>query len=217
MEKILVAGANGQTGREIVELLKGMPGYEPIALIRNEDQEATFEQLGVQTVVGNLEGDLRGVVKGIDRVIFAAGSGGHTPPQKTIDVDQNGAINLIDQAKAAGIKKFVMLSGMGVDNENIKSEGLAHYLKAKKVADDHLKACFMEYSIVRPGHLTTDEKTNKIKVEDQFKEPGKISRKDVAGVLVHCLRDGVAQNRAFEVLSGSLDIELALREVKNNR
>lgn len=131
METILVAGANGKTGREIIEILKGTPGYKPLAMIRDKDQEATFEILGVETYLADLEGDLRGAAKAADRIIFAAGSGGHTPPQKTIDVDQNGAINLIDQAKAAGVKKFVMLSSMGADDPENGPENLRHYLEAK--------------------------------------------------------------------------------------
>src|SRR5699024_570416 len=105
METILVAGANGKTGREIIEILKGMPGYKPMAMIRKEEQKATFDLMEVDTVLADLEGDLRDAVKGVDRVIFAAGSGGHTSPQKTIDVDQEGAINLIDQSKAANVHK----------------------------------------------------------------------------------------------------------------
>src|SRR5690625_599162 len=217
MKTILVAGANGKTGREIIEILKGTPGYKPLAMIRDKDQEATFEMLEVETYLADLEGDLRGAAQAADRIIFAAGSGPDTPPEKTIDVDQNGAINLIDQAKAAGVKKFVMLSSMGADDPESGPENIKHYLKAKKEADDHLKACFMEYSIVRPGHLTTDEKTNKIKAGEKLNESGKISRKDVAQVLVDCLQDGIAQNKSFEILSGEMGIEFALREIGNNR
>src|SRR5699024_2854804 len=163
METILVAGATGKTGREIIEILKGMPGYTPLAMIRKEEQQAIFDLIEVETFVADLEGDLTQVVKGVDRVIFAAGSGSKTPPQKTIDVDQNGAINLIDQAKAAGLKKFVMLSSMGAHNPSAGPDGLQPYLEAKKTADDHLMACFLNYTIVRPGRLTDGEKTNKIK------------------------------------------------------
>src|SRR5690625_7032390 len=64
-------------------------------MIHKEEQKEYFEKMGVKTIVADLEGDLQYAVKAADRIIFAAGSGGHTPPQKTIDVDQNGAISLI--------------------------------------------------------------------------------------------------------------------------
>jgi len=212
METILVAGANGKTGREIIEILKGMPGYKPLAMIRKEEQKATFDLMEVDTVLADLEGDLRDAVKGVDRVIFAAGSGGHTSPQKTIDVDQEGAINLIDQSKAANVHKFIMLSSMGADDPSKGEEELHHYLKAKKVADDHLRASFLDYTIIRPGYLTDGEKSGKIKAAGSLGKPGKISRKDVAQVLVSSLAPGVAQNKVIEIYEGNTAIELALAE-----
>lgn len=216
METVLVAGANGKTGREIIEILKGMEDYKPLAMIRKEEQQATFDMMEVETVLADLEGDLSKAVKGVDRVIFAAGSGSKTPPQKTIDVDQNGAMNLTDQAKVAGVQKFVMLSSMGADGRSFGDEGLAHYLEAKKIADDHLRASFLEYTIVRPGYLTDGQKTNKVRIEENIEETGRISRKDVAQVLVSALPADTAQNRSFDLLSGDVAIELALQELKNH-
>src|SRR5699024_1724959 len=98
MKTILVAGANGKTGREIIDLLKSVPNYRPLAMIRDPEQEATFDLMEVETVVADLEGNLSAAVKDVDAVISAAGSGCRTPPQKTIDVVQYGAISLIDNA-----------------------------------------------------------------------------------------------------------------------
>lgn len=213
MEKILIAGANGATGQEIVKILKDLPGYEPYAMVRKEEQEATFEMIRVKTVLADLEGDLTQAVKGMDRVIFAAGSGGNTSDQKTTDVDEKGAINLIDSAKAAGVRKLVMLSSMGTEKPD-ENPDLAHYLRAKKTADDHLKASFLDYTIVRPGRLTNGEKTNKIKAKKQLNEYGEISRKDVAQVLVDSLPAAMVKNKTFEILQGDQAISLALEEVE---
>ncbi|WP_121665930.1 SDR family oxidoreductase [Mesonia aquimarina] len=213
MEKILVAGANGTTGKEIINLLQDHSSFEPIAMIRKEEQQAQFDNQNVKTVLADLEGDLTEAVKGVDRVIFAAGSGGNTSDQKTIDVDENGAINLIDRSKAAGVRKFVMLSAMGTDKPSDNPD-LEQYLKSKKAADDHLKASFLNYSIVKPGRLTNAEKTNRIKAKTRLNEYGEISRKDVAQVLVDCLPPNMLQNKDFEILSGDKAIEIALTEVK---
>jgi len=212
MEKVLIAGANGTTGREIVDLLIQHQSYEPVAMIRKEEQSAYFENKNVSYKLADLEGDLTEAVKGIDRVIFAAGSGGHTGDEKTTAIDQDGAINLIDKAKAAGVKKFVMLSSMGTDDPS-QNPDLQHYLEAKKTADKHLQASFLDYSIVRPGALTNGEKTNRIKANEHLNEYGEISRKDVAQVIVDCLPPNVLQNKTFEILEGSLATELALQEV----
>ncbi|MDR6299919.1 SDR family oxidoreductase [Mesonia maritima] len=213
MEKILVAGANGTTGREVIEILQNHQSFEPVAMVRKEEQQALFENKDVKTVLADLEGDLTEAVKGIDRVIFAAGSGGNTSDQKTIDVDEKGAINLIDRSKAAGVRKFVMLSAMGTDKPS-ENPDLEQYLRSKKTADDHLKASFLDYSIVKPGRLTNGEKTNRIKAKTRLNEYGEISRKDVAQVLVDCLPPNMLQNKDFEILSGDKAIEIALSEVK---
>lgn len=212
MEKVLIAGANGATGKEIIALLRDHPQFEPVAMIRKEEQVAGFDLENVENKIADLEGDVTNVVKGIDRVIFAAGSGGHTSDQKTIDVDQNGAINLMDASKAANVKKFVMLSAMGTDDPSSIPQ-LENYLRAKKTADDHLKASFLEYSIIKPGRLTNGEKTNKIKAKRRLGQPGEISRKDVAQVLVDSLPSGILQNKEVEIVEGGTAIALALAEI----
>ena len=104
MEKILVAGATGTTGNIIVELLDQSQYFEPIAMVRKEDQKSQFEKKNIKTVMGDLEGDVSGAVKGMDKVIFAAGSGG----KKVVEVDQEGAKKLIDASSKNDIKKFVL-------------------------------------------------------------------------------------------------------------
>src|SRR5690554_5782831 len=134
MEKILIAGAHGTTGKKIVSILKGSSNYEPIAMVRNEEQVAHFKEKGIQTVLGDLEEDVSEVTSNIDRVIFAAGSGG----KNVIGVDQDGAKKLIQASKEKGVKKFVMLSSMGADNPEEATQ-LKDYLKAKHNADEYLK------------------------------------------------------------------------------
>lgn len=210
MKTILVAGANGKTGREIVDLLNGMPNYKPLAMIRNPEQQARFDLMGVDTVIADLEGDLTQATRGVHAVIFAAGSGSQTPAQKTIEVDQNGAIKLIDQAKANGVQKFIMLSSMGADNPDQAPAELSYYLKAKKTADNYLTAAFTNYSIIRPGALTQGVKTNKVNAAKKLNQKGEISRKDVAQVLVDSLTHEHTRNKTFEVLNGKMEIPIAL-------
>ena len=133
-KNVLVAGANGSTGRIIIDLLKKSEKYQPIAMVRKQEQKKHFEKENVATVLGDLEEDLNEAVKGADKVIFAAGSGG----KKVVEVDQEGAKRFTDAAKNAGAEKFVMLSSMGADNPSNGGE-LEDYLKAKGNADDYLQ------------------------------------------------------------------------------
>ena len=110
--KILIAGANGKIGRHLV---RGLAKSDHIcrAMVRDPAQEWELRQLGAdEVVVADLEGDCRAALITCDAVVFTAGSGPHTGPEKTVDVDQNGAINLIDQAQDMGVERFVIVSSM---------------------------------------------------------------------------------------------------------
>ncbi len=205
-ENILVAGANGTTGRIIIDLLKAAENYKAVAMVREQEQKERFEKDDVTVVLADLEKDVSDAVKNIDKVIFAAGSGG----EDVVGVDQEGAKRLIDAAKAAGVKKFVMLSAMGADNPST-SEELEDYLRAKKHADDYLKDSGLNYTIVRPGSLTDDAGTGKIILEEKLENEGSITRADVAKTLVAVLEDNVRHNEVFEILAGEVPIEEAVR------
>ncbi|SRX55212.1 SDR family oxidoreductase [Aequorivita sp. CIP111184] len=208
MEKILVAGAHGTTGKKIISILKGSDKYEPIAMVRKEEQASNFKSEGVKTVLADLEGDISNSTKGIDRVIFAAGSGG----KKVKEVDQEGAKKLMDSSKKNGVKKFVMLSSMGADNPD-EAEDLKEYLKAKHNADEYLKQLGIEYTIIRPGSLTNEDGKGKINLDSKLNKRGEISRRDVAETLVGSLEDNIAKNKTFEILEGETYIKAALEKI----
>jgi len=204
-QNILIAGANGTTGRIIVQLLKDSNVYRPIAMVRKQDQKERFEKDQVTTVLADLEEDVSHALKKIDKVIFAAGSKG----KNLIGVDQEGAKRLTDAAKDAEAGKFVMLSSIGADNPSISDE-LEDYLKAKQNADNYLRESGLDYSIVRPGHLTDAAGTGKIRLEEKLESQGKISREDVAKTLVEVLEDGIMQNQVFEITGGETPVEKAV-------
>lgn len=212
MERVLVVGATGTTGKKIVDILDEYRNYIPVAMIRRKERATQFEERNINTVLADLEKNVSHTVTGIEKVIFAAGSGGDTSKEKTLSVDQEGAIKLIDMAQVAGIKKFVMLSAMGAD-EPESNQDIKHYLEAKHNADEHLKASGMPYTIVRPGALTNDKGTDEIEASKKLGKSGEISREDVANTLVAVLNDTTAQNKTFEILTGDTAIEEAVQEI----
>lgn len=211
MEKVLIIGANGTTGRLIAKRLVSHPSYTPVAMIRDSSQQSHFEKTGVETVLGDLEKDFSEAFKEIDRVIFAAGSGAKTGKDKTLAVDKLGAIKSMDLAIKQQVKKFVMLSSRGVENAEKADETMQHYLMAKKAADEYLKSSSLPFAIVRPGKLTDGPYTGKVKVSSVFNEHGKISRADVAAVLVQMLDPAIDGRPVFEILEGKVDIEEAIK------
>ncbi len=212
MERVLVVGATGQTGKRVIEILNSSKIFEPYAMIRNEEQRQMFEDMDVETVMGDLEKNVDQTVQGMDKVIFSAGSGGNTGEDKTIAIDQNGAIKMIDASKKAKVKKFVMLSSMGADKPE-SNKKLKVYLEAKQTADEHLKNSGLSYTIVRPGALNDDLGLAKVKLAEKLDENGEISRDDVAFLLVMSLADPLVKNKTFEALEGKESIKHAIIEM----
>ena len=210
---VFIAGANGQIGQHLLREMADS-NHEMRALIRHPDQGPELQQLGAtETVLGDLEQDCSEAMRGCDAVIFTAGSGPHTGPDKTIDVDQEGAIRLVDTARVMGIKRFIMVSSMRAEEPEKGPEKLRHYLWAKHNADEHLKNSGLNYTIVRPGRLTDDDGTGKVAVSARLEGFGKIPRQDVARVLLAVLDSDTATNRVFDVVSGDTPVPEALAKL----
>ena len=210
MENILVAGANGTTGKQVVNLLKSSQYFNPVAMVRKEEQQQQFKDEGVKTVLADLTEDLTHAVKDIGKVIFAAGSGG----KNVIEVDQEGAKRLMAVSKMGNVNKFVMLSSMGADNPEAV-EDLQDYMKAKQNADEHLRNSGLKYAIVRPGTLNNSKGKGMIELKEKLNKRGEISRADVAKTLVSVLNDDAPFNTTFEILEGNTIIGEALSNLKN--
>lgn len=208
MHNILVAGAHGKIGKKIINLLKSSQYFTPVAMVRKQDYLEDFKSQDVKTVLADLTKNVEHAFENIEKVIFAAGSGG----EQVIEVDQEGAKNLIDAAKKAGVKKFVMLSSMGADNPE-KADQLQDYLKAKHNADEYLKQSGLNYTIVRPGSLNDNVGKGEIKLKLKLDEQGEISRDDVAQTLVRVLHDDAPKDVTFEIISGNTLIGKALNSI----
>ena len=165
--KVLIAGANGKVGTFLCGLMWAANGFSPVALIRNEQQQTKFTALGVPAVVGDLEKGLSEFLPGLDAVVFTAGSGAHTGPDKTIDVDQDAAIRLIDDCRHFGLSRFVMISAIGADPLS-DSPRIRNYLRAKGVADEYLRSSGLDYTILAPGTLTDEEGTGRVRAAEHL-------------------------------------------------
>lgn len=208
MHNILVAEAHGKIGKKIIRLLTASQYFTPVAMVRKEEYFEEFKSQNINVVLADLTKDVSHALKNIDKVIFAAGSGG----EHVVEVDQNGAKNLISEAKKAGVKKFVMLSSMGADNPE-QADELQDYLKAKHNADVFLKDSGLSYTIVRPGTLNDKHGTGKIKLQAKLNERGEISREDVAQTLVRALHDDAPKDMTFEIIAGDSLIGEALNNI----
>lgn len=205
---VLVLGANGQVGRHIVEELTEK-GHDAVAMIRKEEQRAEMEKRGAKKIVlGDLEKDFSHAFDDVDAVIFAAGSGPKTGADKTLTIDLWGSVKAADYAKQKGVKRFVQLGSVGSDDPDAGGEEMKPYLVAKRTADDLLEQSGLDYTIVRPGPLSNDEKTGHIEAASHFEsfENRSIPRADVARTLVEVVDRKNTYGKVFEILQGEAEI-----------
>jgi uncharacterized protein YbjT (DUF2867 family) len=210
---VLVIGANGQIGQHVVKKLKDSNKYNAIAMVRKEGQKAKFEEQGVKTVLVDLEGsidNIANVAKDADAVVFTAGSGGHTGADKTMMIDLDGAIKSMEAAKQAGVKRFIIVSAIGVHHREKWLNSAQYYSAAKYYADSWLENSGLDYTIIRPGRLTNDSGTGNVKVAVDL-EYGKIPREDVASAIVASLENNHTIGKAFDMISGEIPVENALK------
>ena len=209
---VLVAGAHGKTGMQIVSLLLEND-HHVTAMIKDASQSDSLQKLGAKPLLADLETNIDFATEGIDAVIFAAGSGPDTGADKTIAVDQDGAIKLIDACEKNAVERFVMLSAMGVDDPENGPDALQHYLKAKKAADDRLKKSNLNYTIIRPGRLTNDDESGTIEADESLQEHGEISRADVAMTIIQALDNPNAYRKTIDIIKGDVKIPEALNNL----
>ncbi|MBY6201445.1 SDR family oxidoreductase [Maritalea mobilis] len=197
-KNILIAGATGKTGRILTQELVDQ-GHSVTALVRDGSDTDVLPN-GTHLRRADLTNLQPGICDGADVVIFAAGSGGSTGPEMTEKVDRQGAMRLVDLARDAGAGRFVMLSSIGADQSD-PSGDLAHYLKAKHDADEHLKASGLIYAILRPVALTDAGRSDDVILGDDVDMSAKASRADVAHVLALAATTGECDGQALNMQS----------------
>lgn len=204
--EVLVAGSHGQVGQHVTELLANSD-HGVRGMVRAEEQVEDVEALGAEAVVADLTESVARAVEGCDAVVFAAGSGG----EAVEEVDRDGAIRLIEAAEEAGADRFVMLSSMGADDPESGPEALREYLEAKAEADERLRESGLTHTIVRPGELTNEDGTGRIRTAASLDpSSGDVPRVDVARTLVAAIPAERTHGVTFELLSGDEPIEDAV-------
>jgi uncharacterized protein YbjT (DUF2867 family) len=166
-------------------------------------------------VICDLEGDddVAEAVSGAEAIVFAAGAGPGSGAERKRTMDLGGALKLIDAAKAEGIDRYVMVSAMGAADPPAEGDDVfGVYLRAKAEADRALVASGLAYTIVRPGGLTDDRGTGRVRVGTDL-ERGEIPRDDVAAVLLAVLETPRTVGKTFELVSGDTPVDEAVRSL----
>jgi uncharacterized protein YbjT (DUF2867 family) len=204
---VLVVGATGGTGQEVVSLALAK-GYPVRTLVRDEEAARSLFGDRVTYAVGDVREPrtLPAAMRGVTYVVSALGSNAARDPENNPErVDFGGVRSLAQAAQAAGVKQFVLTSSMGVTNPDHQLNAiLDDLLNWKFKGEEALRDSGVPYTIVRPGSLNYEPGGRhgiKVMQGDPQDVVGRIPRADVAAVLVNALGRKEAHGRTFEIVS----------------
>ena len=222
---ILVAGGTGFVGAAIVREL-ARRGKRVVVLsrdpsaVRNRFPGSDVEfRRGDVTDPATLDGSFVGVEAVIGCQQFPNSPIENPGKGYTFDnVDARGTENLVAAAKAAGVGRYIYLSGVGAAPEG------RHWFQAKWRAETAVKEGGMTYTILRPSWIygPEDNALNRFVRMARFlpcvPQIGNIGKQrmqpvfveDVARAVADCLDNPAADNRLFEI--GGPEV-LSMKEV----
>mmetsp|Transcript_6610 Transcript_6610/g.20466 ORF Transcript_6610/g.20466 Transcript_6610/m.20466 type:complete len:296 (-) Transcript_6610:35-922(-) len=234
---VFVAGATGQTGRRVLERLAAggggvVAGVRNVAKAEKTLSEAStvvrgamVQQVGAVATAGVQfkpldvttmdAAALKGALAGSDKLVIALGFVPGNPlkmDSAAHAVDNVGTVALVGAAKAAGVKKVVLVSSILTNGRAWGQESspgfqvtnaFGHVLDEKLVAENALKASGLDYTIVRPGGLKAKPPTGPLVIsKEDTLNSGEVSRDLVADVCVAALTDAKAKNKVVEIIEG---------------
>ena len=152
MKKVLVAGATGYLGRFVVKAFKSR-GYWVRALGRSADRLATIGEYADEVFVGEVTEpeSLIGVCDGIDIVFSSVGITRQKDGLTYRDVDFQGNSNLLAQAEASSVSKFIYVHVLGAERMQHVS-----LVQAKQAFVDELEFSKVDHTIISPTGFFSD-------------------------------------------------------------
>ena len=165
--KVVLAGAFGNLGAEILKKLIA-DGHEVVAAGRKEKPVAGAEgKYRFFPIDATDEKTMEGLCDGADVVITTLGLTTASKDFNCYDIDYAGNMNLYNEAKKAGVKKFNFISVIACDHPDAKKIPM---LNAKYMVEQELAAGDMDYVIYRPTGYFYDI----VKVFRPYVEKGKM-------------------------------------------
>ncbi|MFB4196325.1 NAD(P)H-binding protein [Streptomyces carpaticus] len=213
--RTVIAGGHGKIAQRLERLLAAR-GDRPAGLIRRPEQAEALLAAGAEPLVCDLESasvaELTRHLEGADAVVFAAGAGPGSGAERKETVDRAAAALLADAAEAAGVRRYVMVSAINVDEEPPAGTDpvFAAYLRAKAAADADLRArTGLDWTILRPGRLTDAPGTGLVDLSPDAPR-GEITRDDVAAVLAALLDTPATTGLTLNLVNGATAIPAAV-------
>ena len=196
--KVVLAGAFGNLGADILKALAGA-GHEVVAA---DMAVRVIEGVSCETRVIDVTKPetLKGLCEGADAVVTTVGLTRTSATITNYDIDYQGNVNLLEEAKRAGVKRFVYISVIKAD-----SDPNVPMLHAKAMFEEKLKESGLTWVIHRPTGYFYDiakvfmpmiEKGTVTLLGKQDVHANVIDTPDFADFIVYHLTD---ENKTYDV------------------
>ena len=214
MTRVAIVGGHGQVARHLIHDLR-RSDHDVVALVRNEDHRTDLERRGAQVRLLDIEqqgaADFAAAFEGCEAVVFAAGGGpdGNIERKRTVDLE--GSLKSIEGARRAGIRRFVQVSAIGVDDPLPADTGAVWraYVEAKRDADVALRGSGLDWTILRPGRLTDETASGLVTLGPDVAR-GDVTRADVAAVIAAVLDAPRSVGKQWNLVAGSTPVATAV-------
>ena len=216
--RVVIAGGHGQIAL-LLEQLLATRGDTATALVRNPDHFGDVQSAGAVPVLCDLESadvdSVAAYLNGADAAVFAAGAGAGSGPARKDTVDFGAAALFASAAGVAGVRRFVQVSTVGIEDAESSSvdPSFAVYLRAKKLAEDDLTSRDLDWTILRPGPLSNDAPTGLVTLAAPRLPRLSVTRGDVAAVVAELLGAPGTVGKTLELTNGETPVGEAVRAV----
>lgn len=145
--KVVLAGAFGNLGSEILKCLCA-DGHEVIAAdVKEREIEGCQGKYTFKQINATDPENLKGLCDGAEVVITTVGLTGASTKVTSYDIDYKGNMNIYNEAKNAGVKKFNYISVISCDQPGAEEVPMLH---AKYLVEQEIKKESMDWIIYRP-------------------------------------------------------------------
>lgn len=180
---ILITGATGTTGREVVSELRRLGAASVRALVRDSSRSAFIREAGFETVEGDFDRPetLDAALEGVETALLL------TPPSPHTYTHQR---DFVEASKRAGVRRVVKVSAVGADAAAPEGFGKWH-----GQAEEFLKASGLGWTILRPNFFMQNllGQAHSIATQGTIYQPGGDARaslvdaRDIASVAARTL------------------------------
>lgn len=212
MSHVFVIGSTGGVGSRLIPKLIEA-GHTVTGLHRKPEQAESLHAMGSQAHLGDIIDmsveDLAAATKGCDLIVFSAGAAG-SGPDRTTAIDGGGVIKMIDAAKANSITRVYLVSAFpDARRDAERKEGFEHYIRTKRMADNALAATDLDWVILRPATLVTEEGSGKVNAGLAIPY-GTVARGNVAAFLAELIEHPEIRREIIELTDGDVPVNEAV-------